>query len=544
MAQTKPKAAQFYGVSGHGTAGQVLISDGNGGMTWGANTETYTVSWNTPTGQSLTYTQPTPQSSSGSPGTGFPTTTFTVTKSDTIISGTATIAGLPTGVTATQVITGSGIGNTLTVTLSGVFPGADSLNTDLTLSGLTLSKTVSWATPTGQSLTYTQPSPQSSTGNPGTAFPTTTFTATKSGSEISGTATIAGLPTGITATQSLSGTGVDNVLTVTLTGIFPGADSLNTALTLSGLSVVIPLIVDYLVVAGGGSSGAAGGGGGGGGGLRTSYGSTTGGGGSSESTLTLVASTNYLVTVGAGGAGVVHANPGNPGSNSVFSIITSTGGGFGGSYNTGYGGGTGGSGGGAGNSAISTSTFGAVVSPTQGYVGGYKSVGSGAPNYITAGGGGAGGPAGNVTQNTTPSDGGVGLAVNILNSTNAGTASVGEVSGSDVYYAGGGGGASGSTSGAPRGSGGLGGGTDGAAGCPGTAPTAGTPNTGGGNGGTGGCPTAYSTGGGSGVVILRYPSGYTITVGAGITQSSGSPFTEGSNKVSVFTAGTGNIQFN
>ena len=62
MAQTKPKAAQFYGVSGNGTAGQVLISDGNGGMSWGANTENYTVSWNTPTGQSLTYTQPNPQS--------------------------------------------------------------------------------------------------------------------------------------------------------------------------------------------------------------------------------------------------------------------------------------------------------------------------------------------------------------------------------------------------------------------------------------------------------------------------------------------------
>ena len=62
MAQTKPKAAQFYGVSGDGTAGQVLISDGNGGMSWGANTELFTVSWNTPTGQSLTYTQPSPQS--------------------------------------------------------------------------------------------------------------------------------------------------------------------------------------------------------------------------------------------------------------------------------------------------------------------------------------------------------------------------------------------------------------------------------------------------------------------------------------------------
>ena len=252
MAQTKPKAAQFYGVSGNGTAGQVLISDGNGGMSWGSNTEEFTVSWNTPTGQGLNYTEPYPQSSEGTAGSAFPTTTFTVTKSDTILSGTATIAGLPTGITATQVITGSGIGNTLTVTLSGVFPGNDSLNTNLTLSGLTLSSIVSWATPTGQSLTYGTPNPQSSTGLPGTTFPSTTFTATKAGEEISGTATIAGLPTGITATQSLSGTGADNILTVTLAGVFPGADSLNTALTLSGLTVAVPpLTVYYLVVAGG-----------------------------------------------------------------------------------------------------------------------------------------------------------------------------------------------------------------------------------------------------------------------------------------------------
>jgi hypothetical protein len=45
------------------------------------------------------------------------------------------------------------------------------------------------------------------------------------------------------------------------------------------------------------------------------------------------------------------------------------------------------------------------------------------------------------------------------------------------------------------------------------------------------------------VVILRYPSEYAITVGAGITEASGSPFTEGSSKISVFTAGTGTISF-
>ena len=36
MAQTKPKAGQFYGVSGNGTDGQFLKTDGAGGMSWAA----------------------------------------------------------------------------------------------------------------------------------------------------------------------------------------------------------------------------------------------------------------------------------------------------------------------------------------------------------------------------------------------------------------------------------------------------------------------------------------------------------------------------
>ncbi len=34
MAQTKPKAGQFYGVSGNGTDGEFLQTDGAGGMAW------------------------------------------------------------------------------------------------------------------------------------------------------------------------------------------------------------------------------------------------------------------------------------------------------------------------------------------------------------------------------------------------------------------------------------------------------------------------------------------------------------------------------
>jgi len=99
--------------------------------------------------------------------------------------------------------------------------------------------TVSWATPTGQSWTYTQPSPQSSSGSPGAAFPTTTFTITAGSTlQLSGTATIAGLPSGLSAAQSYNNTNPGNILTVTITGTFPVASSLNTALTISGLTSV------------------------------------------------------------------------------------------------------------------------------------------------------------------------------------------------------------------------------------------------------------------------------------------------------------------
>ena len=445
MAQTKPKAAQFYGVSGNGTAGQVLISDGNGGMSWGSNTETFTVSW---------------------------------------------------------------------------------------------------ATPTGQSLTYTQPNPQSSSGAPGGSFTSTIFTATKSGEEISGTATIAGLPTGITATQSLSGSGANNVLTVTLTGVFPGSDSLNTALTLSGLTVAVPLpplIVNYLVIAGGGGGGGNEGGGGGAGGLRTSYGSTTGGNGSSETQLTLVAGTNYTVTTGAGGTQPVPtgsgASPygytqGGDGNNSIFATITSTGGGGGGTGISGQSpemepGRDGGSGGGGSRYGPNAAPGGAASSsPVQGFGGGTSGVNQG---DSTGGGGGAGA----VGQSATGGggfDGGIGI-------TNAITVA----SGNGPYYAGGGGG--GAYSGSPRvGSGGNGGGGDGLKLGPPSTSNNGTANTGGGAGGGGGSGSDNIRGGangGSGIVILRYPKSYTIS---GL---SGTTIELSTDKVTTFTnIGTGTISFN
>jgi hypothetical protein len=67
--------------------------------------------------------------------------------------------------------------------------------------------------------------------------------------------------------------------------------------------------------------------------------------------------------------------------------------------------------------------------------------------------------------------------------------------------------------------------------------------TGGGHGGGNVAPGGTFNGGngGSGVVILKYPDTYTITIGAGLTGSTASP--SGGFKVSTITAGTGNVSW-
>jgi hypothetical protein len=70
---------------------------------------------------------------------------------------------------------------------------------------------------------------------------------------------------------------------------------------------------------------------------------------------------------------------------------------------------------------------------------------------------------------------------------------------------------------------------------------AGTANTGGGGGGGNTSINGqFGSPGGSGIVILRYPNTLTITIGAGLT---GSTATVGSDRVTTFTAGTGNVSF-
>ena len=237
---------------------------------------------------------------------------------------------------------------------------------------------------------------------------------------------------------------------------------------------------DYLVVAGGGSAGnnpgQGGTGGGGAGGYITSF-----PGGTAES-LVLGA---YAVTVGAGGSASSPCASGNLGSPSIFSSITSTGGGDGGTYSS-RAGAPGGSGGGAGSIEAGPGTGGSgntpPVSPSQGNPGGNAAPDAG--NNSGAGGGGASGAGTNSGPN-----GGAG-----------GAGSANSITGSPVSYSGGGGG--GVRFNGTAGSGGTGGGGAGGSGC-GVSGTAGTANTGGGGGGSG-RGSANGGSGGSGIVIIRY----------------------------------------
>jgi hypothetical protein len=246
----------------------------------------------------------------------------------------------------------------------------------------------------------------------------------------------------------------------------------------------------YLVVAGGGgsqnSSSSDASGGGGAGGFREGRNNPITPYTASPLVTTALTATvaSFPITVGAGGSGLTK------GSDSIFSTITSAGGGSGfvdnspasipasGSVPATTG--TGGSGGSQRN-AVGFAGNTPPVSPPQGNNGGDGLLVNYAPlNYFAGGGGGATA----VGQDASPSgsgDGGAGATTHIT--------------GSPVAYAGGGGGSlspvrpSGPTQ--PT-TGGTGGG--------GNNCQSGTANTGGGSGGT----RCADGGGGSGIVIIRY----------------------------------------
>ena len=285
-----------------------------------------------------------------------------------------------------------------------------------------------------------------------------------------------------------------------------------------------PFSADYLVVAGGGGGGRYGGGGGAGGFLNSSF--------------QLTPAISYTITAGAGGAGHVGSAQagGNGASGSDSSIsgadittVTSYGGGGGGNYSnpgtSASNGANGGSGGGGGRTNDGYNSSGGYGTAGQGNHGGGSSY-----QYSSHNGGGGGGAGATGASGVGGGSNGAG---------GAGASS--SITGTATTYAGGGAGSALSSNTLPGGSGG--GGTGYGYQATATTDADGDTNTGGGGGGTSDNVingTARAGNGGSGIVILRYPNTYTVTIGAGLT---GSTATDGSDKVTTFTAGTGTISF-
>jgi len=251
---------------------------------------------------------------------------------------------------------------------------------------------------------------------------------------------------------------------------------------------------EYLIVGAGGGGGSLQGGG--------------GGAGAFSSGITDLPST-FGITIGAGGTTVNNVT-GNSGGFTQLGALQSHGGGGGAGYNSRTGA-AGASGGGASAVFEGFRAGGATTSlaPLVGNKGGDS-------NGRGAGGGGAGN-AGAASNGNSGANGGNGLTTNIISTSLATTHAIGEVSGSDLYFAGGG-----ASSYSNAGVGGLGGGGDAGNSWSGKANTGG----GGGNGANGG----------SGVVVLKMLGSETLSVGAGLTYSTA---VENGFTIYTFKSGSG-----
>jgi len=259
----------------------------------------------------------------------------------------------------------------------------------------------------------------------------------------------------------------------------------------SAISLSAPAnnVVSYMVIAGGGSGGphnqSAGGGAGGFREYKSPVDSYTASPLNGNPCGTAVTATvaAFPITVGAGGTG---SGCGNNGSSSVFSTITSAGGGKGGKSGApaGSAGGSaaGGSGGGGGENVSGSAGNTPPTTPPQGSTGGNSAGSAG------AGGGGATGTGGAAPPGMGP--GGTG-----------GTGATTSINGTPTQRSGGGGGGgyTGTPGGSATGGGGAGGNHPGNKGANGTA------NTGGGAGGSSHPVSPNDAAqGGSGIVIIRY----------------------------------------
>jgi hypothetical protein len=281
-----------------------------------------------------------------------------------------------------------------------------------------------------------------------------------------------------------------------------GGKQIHTFTASGTLTPLTKVSATYLVIAGGASGGAVGGG---------------GAGGYQTAAIDLYTPNSYIVTIGAGGAGLTGTQKGTNGSDSSISstgyitTITSVGGGAGSGFDSPQqNGSSGGSGGGGGYAASGPQGTGGAATSGQGYAGGNPYPSSSGTSGNGAGGGGAGGAGSAGASSTAGGNGGAGATSSI--------------SGTSVTYAGGGGGGSylyGSSG--TGGTGGSGGGGNGGFGS--TSGVAGKVNSGSG-GGSSGVNSAGSMNtvgnGGSGIVIISYAgsqkfSGGTVTTSGGNT---------------------------
>jgi len=352
-------------------------------------------------------------------------------------------------------------------------------------------------------------------------------TATDSDSTISyALASGSTLPSGVTLNSStglISGTLPDIATDTTYSFTVNASDGLNVIPRTFSITSKYLIPIEYLVVAGGGGGAGTYAGGGGAGGFRSS-------------SLTIERDISYTVTVGTGGTATQGSFNGGDGGNSVFSNITSIGGGGGGKWNDGsgpYNGRVGGSGGGGGGvDGNGTAGLGGAGTSGQGFTGG-NSTNNPASGSGTSGGGGGGGAGAAGAANTSQSAGAGGIGLES------------SITGTSLYYAGGGGGGIIAPSSATVGAGGLGGGGDGGKGSSNAVP--GTANTGGGGGGSGGIGQGYSGSGnpgvgGSGVVIIAYPNTFPALTSTTGNLTYDQP-TRSGYRVYRFTGGTGTVTF-
>ena len=421
----------------------------------------------------------------GNDGTEYASPTVTIDSGTQITATTPStalsVANEPYDVVVTNV---SGLSGTLADGLdAGGVPAfnesAGSLGTVYDISRTGLSFDAGATDPDGDTITYSVsagslPSGLSLNSSTGAI----TGDATAVGSQTTSTFTISAATASDTSTRQFTIT-IEPPTITSYTSVGSGTFSVPTGLT----------SVDVLVVAGGGpggggTTGAGSGAGGGAGGLiyRPAFPVTPGG------------SVSY--TVGNGGVANTSYPPtaqpdtrGGDGDNSTFGSLTAIGGGTGGGGTSSAAGGrNGGSGGGAGPAPNINSPIGQGVQSQQpGDSGTYGFGNPGGPGGGTATGGtggGAGATGGDYSQS-----GGIGKQY--------------DISGSQVYYAGGGGSGQWVSNGGTAG--GQGGGGAGGPGS-GTTATSGTANRGGGGGGGGEnpAPVGYAGSGGSGIIIVKY----------------------------------------